>query len=428
MGYSSPLWTAWLAIGARLVKDALLWARVSGVLFDLAALGLGAFVLRREAGRASSWAFAAFYALWPTFGAFAVQGMETSLFVFLLIASAWATTTRRAAGGLCLGLLALTRPEAVVSAAVVGLGASWRQRLVGAALAGAGVAAIALYYGTLVPSSVSGKAVTYGIEGLAGAWTWLAGFVPGLLGSWPTVVEGQHLVMLSLVFTPAAAAAVPRLWNRPGAARLVAAGGLAVLAGYAVLGVPFFAWYLVVPIASWGWLAALGLPALSRHPALWGALLLFVAADIVPMRHLYGGRARVETEFRTVGLWLKDLSAGRGSVFLEPIGHIGYVTRLRVLDEVGLVSPAVRERRAQGDGWYYDVVRREAPDYLVVRPGQLEGNRAWAGRHAPFRTAAERDSVLALYQEDYLGSPGDRLPMRILRRRVTAPGRDRSPP
>lgn len=419
MGYSSPLWTAWLALGALFTGSAFWWARLWGVVFDLAALALGAVVLRREAGRASGWAFGIFYALFPTFAAFAVLGMETSLFVLLLVAAAWAAGARHASGGVWLGLLGLTRPEALVSAAIVALGATWRQRLVGAAIVASGAVAVALYYGSVVPSSVTGKALTYGTEGLAGAWTWLSGFVPALVASWPKVVEMQHLVVLSLVFTPAAVAAALPLWNRPGAARLVAAGGLVVLAGYAGLGVPFFAWYLVVPLAAWGWLAAAGLPAISRHPALWAALGLFVLVEVVPLRHLYGGRARVEQEFRVTGLRLRDLSGGRGTAFLEPIGHIGYVSGLRVLDEVGLVSPAVRQHRARGDGWYYDVVRVAAPEYLVVRPGQLEGNRAWAGRHAPFRSLAERDSVLAWYEPD--PAAADSPPMWILRRRA-APG------
>ncbi len=428
MGYSSPLWTAWLALGALLFHGAFLWGRLWGVVFDLAALVLGAHVLRRECGRASAWAMALFYALWPTFGAMSVLGMETSLFAFLLIATAWATTGGRAAGGVLLGLLALTRPEAVVSAGVVALGASWRQRLVGAGVAAAGVAALTLYYGTPIPASVSGKAVTYGTEGLRGAWTWLAGFVPALLGSWPSVTEAQHLVVLSLVFTPAAVVAAAQIWKRPGAARLVGAGGLVVLAGYAALGVPFFAWYLVIPILGWAWLAAIGLPSISRHPVLWVALLIFVLGEMVPLRHLYGGRAWAEEGFRGVGIWLSNVSHGRGTVFLEPIGHVGYVCRMRVIDEVGLVSPSVRARRARGDGWYHDTVLAESPDYLVVRPGQLEGNQAWAGRGAPFRTPAERDAVLQSYEHAYAGPEYELLPLRILRRRAALVPAAASPP
>jgi hypothetical protein len=87
-------------------------------------------------------------------------------------------------------------------------------------------------------------------------------------------------------------------------------------------------------------------------------------------------------------------------VLLEPIGMIGYSCRLRVIDEIGLVSPAVAARRKQGDGWMADVIARERPDWLLTRRGILEGangGAAFAGRGRPFRDDAERVRTLAAY-------------------------------
>jgi hypothetical protein len=67
------------------------------------------------------------------------------------------------------------------------------------------------------------------------------------------------------------------------------------------------------------------------------------------------------------------------------------------LDEIGLVSPEIARRRVQGPGWYADVVRGAHPDWLVVRADVLESGEAFAGAGAPFRSAAERDAVLADY-------------------------------
>jgi hypothetical protein len=50
---------------------------------------------------------------------------------------------------------------------------------------------------------------------------------------------------------------------------------------------------------------------------------------------------------RDVGLWLKDHVAPGESVFLEPLGYIGYFSQARMLDWPGLVAPevvAVRHR------------------------------------------------------------------------------------
>jgi hypothetical protein len=83
---------------------------------------------------------------------------------------------------------------------------------------------------------------------------------------------------------------------------------------------------------------------------------------------------------------------------LEPIGMVGWRCKVRIVDEVGLVSPAVARRRLQGPGWMADVVRAEQPDWLVVRRIVLADTRAFAGRGMPFRSRAERDSMLAGYR------------------------------
>jgi hypothetical protein len=173
-----------------------------------------------------------------------------------------------------------------------------------------------------------------------------------------------------------------------------------VLLGYLALGVPYFPWYLVLPLASWALVVAAGLPGLVRHRLVWAAIAIYIATDAVYLSLLYRERARVEAlQFAWVGQALRRVSNGNGSVFLEPIGHIGYWSRLRVIDEVGLVTPAVAKRRTQGAGWYTDTVREQSPDYLVVRADQLTNNEAFAGSGAPFRSEAERDAMLQGYEE-----------------------------
>jgi hypothetical protein len=103
--------------------------------------------------------------------------------------------------------------------------------------------------------------------------------------------------------------------------------------------------------------------------------------------------------FASIGQTLKeDAAGGKGaSVLLEPIGIIGSVSGLRVVDEVGLVTPWVAQEREKGNGWYARVIGRAHPDYVVVRQGWLDGGVAWAGTGAPFVSRAEHDSVMADY-------------------------------
>jgi len=147
-------------------------------------------------------------------------------------------------------------------------------------------------------------------------------------------------------------------------------------------------------------LAAAGLPRIARGAWLPVSLLLFVLGTWSVEPALYTGRAYSEFESfgkaaRTLGL---NSNPGQ-SVFLEPIGMVGWSCKLRVIDEIGLVSPEVAERRKQGDGWFTDVVEKERPDWLVTRRGVLESptGEAFAGRGRPFRSDAERAALLAAY-------------------------------
>ena len=103
---------------------------------------------------------------------------------------------------------------------------------------------------------------------------------------------------------------------------------------------------------------------------------------------------------------------------LEPIGIVGYHCPLIVVDEIGLVSPQVAERRLQGPGWYSDVVVSEKPDWLVVRAGTLASGAAWAGAGAPFRSPEERVALLQTYAaEDTVEPSRADQALVILRRR-----------
>jgi hypothetical protein len=421
-GFSSPLWTAWLALGAALTGPVLAWARVSGLAFDLLALVVATRMLLREHGRASAWIFAAFFALYPIFGANAVLGMETSLFLCLLFVAAERVALRRPDAGVWLGLLALVRPEAFLCALVLSLRADGRARLVGAAIAGAALVALAAYFGSPIPQSVLAKAATYGLGGPFAGLAWIEGLVPLFVsGRWPQTGEGINLFPFALVAFPAALLAWKLFWTerrRPRAVSLAALAGLCVLLGYAVFGVPYFSWYGVVPFATWGLAAAVGVPLLSRQRVLYASLALYLVSDAILLQHLYVERVRQEAiSFWQMGTELKRIAGGRGTVFLEPLGHIGYISGLTVYDEVGLVSPLVARRRAEGAGWYADVVSRMHPDFLVVRDGFFDRNASFAAGAAPFRSPEEMAQVRAAYDVVPTAAPGEPTGLTLLRRR-----------
>jgi hypothetical protein len=169
--------------------------------------------------------------------------------------------------------------------------------------------------------------------------------------------------------------------------------------GYSLLGVTYFWWYLALPLLGVTLVASVGLPAIVRGRAVPVTLSLFVLTVWSMSFKLYIGRSGTEANhFGNMAYALREHAARGDTVMLEPIGMIGYTAPVVVIDETGLVSPEVARRRAQGAGWYADVARSEHPKWLVVRLGAMRSKTGFAGVGTPFRTQAERDSLVAHYQ------------------------------
>uniref|UniRef100_A0A832MKW0 Glycosyltransferase RgtA/B/C/D-like domain-containing protein n=1 Tax=Eiseniibacteriota bacterium TaxID=2212470 RepID=A0A832MKW0_UNCEI len=419
MGFTSPLWTAWNALGIVLFRDPLPWARGWAAAADAVTLVAVARMLERHVSRAAAWAFTIPFATWPYFSALAASGMENGVMIALAAVAAGAATSRAVWAGPALGALALSRPEGAVMAAVIGAWAGARDRIVGAILAGAVWGGLALYYGSPIPQSLRSKAVLYGTPGpIEGRfwWEWLLPFAPG---RWSPVLDFNAIFPLAIVLAPAVVFGAAAVWRaRRSALAAFLAAGLAAWGGYAALGVAYFWWYAAVPLTVALALGAAGFECIARGRALGVAATLFLLGAWTWSPPIYLGRAR--TEFETFGAtarFLREAARPGERVLLEPIGWVGWQAPLVVIDEVGLVSRGVAERRARGPGWYADLLAERAPEWLVVRRGVLDTGRAFAGAGAPFRSAAERDAALARYRlvRDP-GPAGDPSALLVLRR------------
>ncbi len=401
LGFSSPLWTALIAFGLKLGADPIVWSRTLAIAGEVALLLAFASLLERGVSRTAAWIFAMFWAGYPFFAAVTVSGLETGFVVSLLAVAAWGSAHRNVVAGPSLGALALSRPEGFVMALVLALWARPRDRVVAGAIALAGIGALALYFGSPLPQSMLAKASLYGTPGPWAGRHWWEWMLPVLFQADAASSEGGNLRLLSVILFAGAVAGLPALWRRR---RDPLAGAIAALIvvwiGYSALGVVYFYWYMVLPVAAAGLLAAIGLARASRGPAIPVAVVLSVLGTWSIAPFLYVGRAENEAQVSRImsGFMEREGKPGQ-SVLLEPIGLIGWRNRsLVVLDEVGLVSPDIARRRMQGPGWYADVVRGRRPDWLLSRRAVLVKNAAFAGAGQPFRSLAERDSLLADYR------------------------------
>ncbi len=75
----------------------------------------------------------------------------------------------------------------------------------------------------------------------------------------------------------------------------------------------------------------------------------------------------------TVGTWLKvNARTPDDTVFLEPLGYIGFFSGLKMYDEPGLSSPeVVAARKKVGGQQVAPVIRELTPDWLVLRPTEV---------------------------------------------------------
>jgi arabinofuranosyltransferase len=440
-GYSNLLWVLILAVGMRLGGDPAVWSQALGI-----AAGLGTLVIvfraaARETPVPLALAAPAFLATNRTFCAWSTGGLETSLFTFLSVlgVSRLGAARPRALlwAGIALGLAALTRPEGVLVAAVVGLalvleawrelrptpqpspqpspppspqpsmeaagGPPWRDLLAVLGpvtlLVGGQLLFRLLYYGRWAPNTAAVK-----IPGLYPA----SGLVHMALFSRDNLF-GPEAVALAL----AIAAAWP---GRDPSARTfsVTRYGLLVAAVYllyiALIGGDHFEYrffhpvlgLLAVPVAAgiargaqaFRWTGSHSLPltaagTLTALVALHGIVVSYAGFQPVDRPVALGpqrGRVSVvsvefEQEFVRpfvrLGQWLGAYADPGETVALRAIGAVAYYSRLRVLDVHGLIEPDLSRlpvRRRDAVGHE----RRADVAYLLER-----GMTYYAGGHPP---------------------------------------------
>jgi hypothetical protein len=74
---------------------------------------------------------------------------------------------------------------------------------------------------------------------------------------------------------------------------------------------------------------------------------------------------------KQIGLFLIDAMTAEDTVYLEPIGYIGYFSQRHILDFPGFVSPSVVEVRRSGLD-FYGAMAEIQPSFLVLRPWEAE--------------------------------------------------------
>ena len=405
MGFTTPLHTMLSSVfvlgGGDLAPG---WQNTFGVLCMLGAAVIASrLLIRIGAGPAAPLAVALLTFNPPGIYNYLYVGMEVHLFALLfLLALDLHLSERATAAAAVSGLLFLTRPEGgLLSVMLIGHGwlrrrqAPLREALSALLVAVPWLLFATFYYGGPLPMTLGakeGESITTPLHYLdlvreayveAGA-TLLAAYSPSL----PQTTTGY--VLLTTILLVGAVA----LLRRRAALWPLVAFPLAALAGYALIGsLPGYTWHYYTLSILAAFLLALGthdglvgigrlvrrtVPALSservglgrRFPAaaVAAAAIPIVLLALPILRHTsqqVGYRVEPtarQTQLEDIGRWLAERYEPSTSVLVREIGHIGWVSGLRIVDRGGLVTPGLR----------YDVPRRVAtekflPDLLLLR-------------------------------------------------------------
>jgi hypothetical protein len=362
------VWALVLGLGYRLgVQDLpALASSLSAVCDAASAALLAGLSLRVGWGVYGAALVGLVWAINPMSIAFAVGGMETSLFVLVVLVAlslaASGRTARLRAAALLAGASAFIRPEGVLLGAII-IGWAWlvlRRPVPVLSIVCAFVAPVAggalvllARYGSPLPHSIAAKQVAYqppppfeNVLALllqAGLPGWSTPILAVLPAAGALVIAAVGLATLGVLVRRGLTGRI----SRPAGWQPFAAFGVVYLAFYALLGlrgVRLFPWYLVpleplyllgasaglarVSVKARDWLPALLL--LWQVPAIdWHAPLLPVGYNL--------GREQVLLD---VGRGLGQSLPPTALVAAPEIGALGYASNLRILDTVGLVSPA----------------------------------------------------------------------------------------
>ena len=335
------------------------------------------------------------YLLSPVRLGVALGGMETSLVVMLLVAASEAYVARRRVNQAALfsAFAVLARPDAILLPVMLALyevffrrRVPWKAGLIFAAVLTPWLVFAQIYFGSLLPTSITAKTQAYFLPSTS-ALTTLMDFVvlrvPLKDGVVPTATVGVGLFVLLTLYVLGVRSTVRA---QPCAWPLVLYPFLYIV-GLALGNPVIFAWYYP-PLLIWlDTFVLLGIAALlgSKHFS-WSRQVVWLAGVSMLLLIQWNGvltkmqpppvtlRQR-ENVYAQAASTLRDEIAPGSRVALPEIGVLGYaLDRAYIIDTVGLVSPEaipyLLRQRAPGQEFDYaistEVMTALKPDYLIA--------------------------------------------------------------
>ncbi len=425
-GYTNFLWVALCAVVIRLGLDVVIVGKILGMLFSLGSVVILSRITGELDHEKPKVAVALMFGFSPALALWAISGLETSLYVFLLLMALYQFLREENEHGrphfslLWLMFLSLTRPEgAVLFGLFVALRLlMWRKqgvsrerlrRFAGWAIA-FGLISLSYffwrwnYFGYPLPNTFYVKA-QLGLEAVArqiGVYlipfalrtfpfillaVWALGQTERIeRGDWYVTAALMTLTLINLIssdWMPAHRLALPLLplilllARRPLEMILVGIthGNLSKrLSNFAIL---------------------FGLVCYMIAPTLYAANLynrvLATQMDMSVYRWATEMESIVDGQYVKTGQWLKENASPDATVVAGNVGAIAYYSDLKVIDQIGLTDEYIAR-----NGWSVEYLLAQEPDFIVLESdtavdlsGQYSTGGEYFMRNAAFKEMYE---------------------------------------
>lgn len=313
-----------------------------------------------------------------------IAGMESGLVVALMVWGAYLLFKGSNYSGVVLGILVLTRIDAVAFVGVVMLVSvlanrkvPWRSSLIFSLVVGAWFVFATWYYGSPIPNTAVAKMVAQPDTAP----------LPERLHMGVAYYLKTTSALRSLVFVPAFLLGAFYSFKTK---NFVSLGFLIFLVLYilafAIPGAPVFPWYMVpgnvavsvlVGLGYW-WATALVMA--GRNERFQYEALALLSAFLCSWVYYDASKTWLLMKIsntRVVGEHIAGSAPGK-TAFAEPAGAIGYYCSCRLIDNIGLVSPKVVDYYKRPGGrprWFSTAFREIKPDVVIFRQIEIDENK-----------------------------------------------------
>ncbi len=374
IGTTTPLYTLLMAFFIKLGFNVFFASNSVGLISAVMSV-VFVYLILKESGFGKAGLLAAFFlAVINDFVIYTMNGMETSFYIMLILAVIYFYIKEKMViTSMFLGLVALTRPDGLVLAAVVYAyylitkrKIPWTSLAIFIAIILPWFIFAKLYSGSFLPISLMGKQIQGAVSTIP--------FVVRLLGFF---YDRCYLILFPFFALGLITAyRFKKLY-------LLLLWAAAYILAYIIVGVETYAWYLIPLIPVFVIIASLGIDKVVEFiklkskkilPFIFivGIIFLIIPTSILGMHHYIN---KVDPNWRsyiTVSLWLKDNVPQDSSLMFGAIGYVGYYGGQRIIDTVFLVTELPEDIGRYGSIEeftlnYTAIYEYYKPDYTIYR-------------------------------------------------------------